>query len=61
MSEPKTPQKESSSTITRRQFLGTTGCALAAAAFPTIIPASALGKDGSVAPSNRITLGAPPH
>ena len=57
MSEPKIPQKESSSTITRRQFLGTTGCALAAAAFPTIIPASALGKDGNVAPSNRITLG----
>jgi len=38
-------------TITRRQFLGTTATALtAAAAFPSIIPSSALGKDGAVAP-----------
>ena len=57
MSELKTPQKESNFTITRRQFLGTAGCALAAATFPTIIPASALGKDGTVAPGSRITLG----
>ena len=43
---------------TRRQFIKNTGLAtLALSAFPTIIPSSALGKDGAVAPSNRITLG----
>jgi len=58
MSAPNTSQKQSPSTITRRQFLGTTATALtAAAAFPTIIPSSALGKDGAIAPSNRITVG----
>jgi len=47
-----------SPTFTRREFLGTTATALAAAAtFPTIIPSSALGKDGAVAPSNRIAVG----
>ncbi len=34
-----------------------TGAALVASAFPTIIPSSALGQDGAVAPSNRVTLG----
>ena len=43
---------------TRRQFLRqTTALALSAAAFPSLIPASALGKPGKVAPSNRITIG----
>jgi predicted dehydrogenase len=43
---------------TRRQFLKqTTGLALSAAAFSSIIPASALGKLGSVAPGNRIVVG----
>ena len=43
---------------TRRQFIKNTGLAtLAMSAFPTIIPSSALGKDGAVAPGNRITLG----
>jgi predicted dehydrogenase len=37
----------------RRQFLLQSAAALG---FPTIIPASALGKDGAVAPSNRTTL-----
>lgn len=41
-------------TPTRRQFLATT----AAVAAPLIIPASALGRDGATAPSERITLGA---
>ena len=42
----------------RRAFLKTTGAAaLGAVAFPYIIPARALGKNGAVAPSNRITLG----
>ena len=48
--------KRSSSTsgINRRQFLAATGLALAA---PTFIPATALGRQGNVAPSNRVTLG----
>jgi len=40
--------------ITRRRFLTTASLALAAR---TIIPGSALGKNGAVAPSNRIVLG----
>ena len=40
---------------TRRTFLKTAALALS---LPTIIPASALGKNGTVAPSNRIVLGA---
>lgn len=43
--------------IDRRQFLkGAAGAALATAAFPAIIPSSALGADGAVAPSNRIVV-----
>lgn len=38
----------------RRKFLGTAALSLG---FPTIIPASALGKNGAVAPSNRIVMG----
>src|SRR5439155_16369404 len=44
----------SNSGISRRQFLATTGAALA---IPTIIPASALGRDNKPAPSERITMG----
>jgi len=40
--------------ISRRQFLAVTGAVLAA---PTLIPASALGRGGATAPSERITLG----
>jgi hypothetical protein len=43
--------------LTRRQYLKTTAAAGAALAVPTIIPASALGRGGAVAPSGRITLG----
>jgi predicted dehydrogenase len=44
--------------LNRRQFLKrTAGAAGAAVAFPYIVPSSALGKDGAVAPSNRITVG----
>jgi len=39
---------------TRRNFLKTTALAIG---MPTIIPASALGKNGAVAPSNRIVMG----
>jgi hypothetical protein len=42
---------------TRREFLKAAGLASAALALPTIIPASALGKDGATAPSERIRVG----
>lgn len=41
----------------RRGFFHRTAQAVAGFAFPTIIPGSALGLGGRVAPSNRITLG----
>src|SRR5262249_38875625 len=42
----------------RREFLGTAARTVAAGvAFPTIVPGSALGLSGAVAPSNRVTLG----
>ena len=44
-------------TLTRRSFLKKASLATAAIA-PTIIPGRALGLDGTVAPSNRITIGA---
>ena len=47
-------QTSPSAKLSRRQFLGFTAAALA---FPTVIPASALGRDGQTAPSARITLG----
>ncbi|HOC73564.1 MAG TPA: Gfo/Idh/MocA family oxidoreductase [Candidatus Hydrogenedentes bacterium] len=40
--------------VSRRRFLGTS---LAVAGFPTIIPGSALGLNGAVAPSERVVLG----
>jgi predicted dehydrogenase len=40
--------------ISRRQFLAATGLAVAA---PTLIPASALGRQGNTAPSERVTMG----
>ena len=43
------------SKTSRRNFLKST--AVASIAMPTIIPASALGKDGAVAPSNRLVMG----
>ncbi len=42
---------------TRRDFLRTSVGVGALLSFPTIIPASALGKNGTVAPSNRATIG----
>src|SRR5512134_2217425 len=44
--------------LNRRQFLSRTAQAGALLSFPAIIPASARGKDGAVAPSERIVLGA---
>jgi predicted dehydrogenase len=44
--------------IDRRRFLKeATGIAAGAMAFPYIVPSAALGKDGGVAPSNRIVMG----
>ncbi|TWU42550.1 Gfo/Idh/MocA family protein [Novipirellula artificiosorum] len=46
------PQKN-----TRRTFLGHAAAASTTFAIPTIIPASALGRDSAVAPSEKLTLG----
>ncbi len=43
--------------MNRRNFLKNMAKAGAFVGFPTLIPASALGKDGFVAPSNRLNLG----
>jgi predicted dehydrogenase len=47
-------KSDSPRTLSRRHFLAATSLALAA---PTFIPASALGRQSTTAPSNRITLG----
>jgi predicted dehydrogenase len=44
-------------TLTRRQFLTRGALAASAVALPYYIPASALGRDGAVAPSERIVMG----
>ena len=45
-------------TTTRRRFLkGAAATTVGAMSLPSIIPASALGKDGAVAPSNRLVMG----
>lgn len=43
--------------ITRRELLRTTAASAGLFAAPYLIPASALGLDGTAAPSNRITVG----
>lgn len=43
--------------LNRRRFLKTTLSASAAIAAPQIIPSSALGRDGAVAPSERVVVG----
>lgn len=45
------------STPSRRQFLKASSSAAAVAASATIIPSSALGRDGAVPPSERIVIG----
>ena len=42
---------------TRREFIKVAGLASTVLALPTFIPASALGRDGAVAPSERIRVG----
>lgn len=52
------PRPSSATGLPRRQFLGTVaGAGAAAAILPTIIPATALGRNGRAAPSERIVLG----
>jgi predicted dehydrogenase len=46
-----------SNQLCRRQFLRRTAAAAGALAMPWFIPARALGRDGAVAPSERIVLG----
>ena len=54
-SDSDTPKKR---TLSRRDFVKrTTALTAGAVAFPHIIPASALGQGGAVAPSNRRVLG----
>ena len=43
--------------LSRRRFFKGAAAAGAAALFPSIVPASALGKNGHIAPSNRIVMG----
>ena len=43
--------------LSRRRFLKGAVAAGSMFSFPTIIPGSALGKNGAVAPSNRIVMG----
>lgn len=47
--------KTTSLPVSRRQFTKTTACA--ALALPTILPGSALGRDGRLPPSERIVVG----
>jgi predicted dehydrogenase len=43
--------------FSRRRFLKTTTAASTAIAFPTIIPSTAIGRDGAAPPSDRIVVG----
>ena len=55
---PDTRQQGNGGSWNRRQFLKRVAVAAGGAIVaPTIIPSSALGKDGAVAPSNRIVMG----
>jgi predicted dehydrogenase len=43
--------------VNRRQFLGRAAAAAGALSLPAIVPASAIGAPGTVAPSNRVAMG----
>src|SRR5436190_4665107 len=51
------PSRNAAAPLTRRQFLKGAAAAGAVIAAPTFVPASALGRGGAVAPSERIVLG----
>jgi len=46
-----------SSSVSRRRFLGRSAQAAAALSVPYLVPGKVLGKNGAVAPSEKITLG----
>jgi len=48
---------DKNTTITRRRFLARGALAAGAVALPYYVPASALGGNGAVAPSERIVMG----
>ncbi len=52
------PTQQASTEIPRRRFIKTAFQAASTIVLPTIIPSSVLGKNGRVAPSERIILGA---
>ncbi|MHB1307852.1 MAG: Gfo/Idh/MocA family protein, partial [Limisphaerales bacterium] len=58
MREEPTASKSQPAALNRRQFLGSALKAGALLAAPLVVPASVLGRDGGVAPSERINLGA---
>ncbi len=51
------PAVSSTHSVSRRGFLSSTAAIATAAGFPTLIPASALGRGGLAAPSERIRVG----
>ena len=53
----KVKETNSINTLGRRSFLKRSTLAASALSFPSLIPASALGKEGAVAPSERIVMG----
>ena len=53
----KSKKRSTTTELSRRKFLKKTTKAGALLAIPTIIPASALGKNGNVPPSERVVLG----
>ena len=58
VSKEKSPMNDShDNKLTRRQFLTRGTMAASAVALPYYIPASALGRGGAVAPSERIVMG----
>ena len=57
MTQIQNPREAHTCRFTRREFLGCTATLLGIAAAPWIIPSSALGADGNVSPSERITVG----
>jgi len=57
MTSPMAKKSSAGRGVSRRMFLQGVSAATGAIAIPCLIPVSALGKDGTVAPSERITLG----
>jgi predicted dehydrogenase len=50
-------ESQDHNTLSRRKFIGQAAAAVGAVSVPTIVPASALGRGGRPAPSNRVTMG----